>query len=47
MKQTYVTLNNRAQIPQFGLGVYMVHGDAATKPDTLSDSQLLPTLTTC
>ena len=31
MKQTYVTLNNRAQIPQFGLGVYMVHGDAATK----------------
>jgi diketogulonate reductase-like aldo/keto reductase len=31
MEQTYVTLNNGAQIPQFGLGVYMVQGDAATK----------------
>jgi len=31
MEQTYVTLNNGAQIPQFGLGVYMVQGDAATR----------------
>lgn len=31
MKQTYVTLNNGSKIPQFGLGVYMVQGDAATE----------------
>ena len=31
MKQTYVTLNNGSRIPQFGLGVYMVRGDEATK----------------
>jgi diketogulonate reductase-like aldo/keto reductase len=26
MEQTYVTLNNGAQIPQFGLGVYHDRG---------------------
>ena len=31
MEQTYITLNNGAQIPQFGLGVYLVPGDAAAK----------------
>lgn len=31
MTQTYVTLNNGAKIPQFGLGVYMINGDDATK----------------
>lgn len=31
MKQTYVTLNNGVKIPQFGLGVYMIQGDDATK----------------
>lgn len=30
-EQTYVTLNNGTKIPQFGLGVYMIQGDAATK----------------
>lgn len=30
-KQTYVTLNNGAKIPQFGLGVYMINGDEATE----------------
>ena len=29
--QTTVELNNGAKIPQFGLGVYMINGDAATK----------------
>lgn len=31
MNQTYVTLNNGLKIPQFGLGVYMIKGDEATK----------------
>lgn len=31
MNQTYVTLNNKSKIPQFGIGVYMVEGDANTK----------------
>jgi len=31
MEQTYVTLNNDCKIPQFGLGVYMIQGDADTK----------------
>jgi diketogulonate reductase-like aldo/keto reductase len=31
MEQTYVTLNNGAQIPQFGLGVFQIAGDDATK----------------
>lgn len=30
-EQTYVELTNGAKIPQFGLGVYMINGDAATK----------------
>ncbi|HJA46262.1 MAG TPA: aldo/keto reductase [Candidatus Limosilactobacillus excrementigallinarum] len=30
-KQTYVTLNNGTKIPQVGLGVYMINGDAATE----------------
>lgn len=30
-EQTKVTLNNGAQIPQFGLGVYMINGDDATE----------------
>lgn len=29
--QTYVTLNNGTKIPQVGLGVYMINGDAATE----------------
>jgi diketogulonate reductase-like aldo/keto reductase len=31
MEQTYVTLNNGTQIPQFGLGVFQIAGDNATK----------------
>jgi diketogulonate reductase-like aldo/keto reductase len=31
MEQTYVTLNNGAQIPQFGLGVFQIAGDTAAK----------------
>lgn len=31
MNQTYVTLNDGNKIPQFGLGVYMIPGDADTK----------------
>lgn len=31
MEQTYVTLNDENKIPQFGLGVYMVMGDANTE----------------
>jgi len=31
MNQTYIKLNNGCEIPQFGLGVFMVPGDAATK----------------
>ena len=30
-RQTYVTLNNGAVIPQFGLGVYQINGDDATR----------------
>ncbi|MGN1283623.1 MAG: aldo/keto reductase [Limosilactobacillus sp.] len=30
-EQTYVELANGVKIPQFGLGVYMINGDAATK----------------
>jgi len=30
-QQTYVTLNNGAIIPQFGLGVYQINGDDATR----------------
>lgn len=33
--QTYITLNNGCTIPQFGLGVYMVPGDEATKQNCL------------
>lgn len=35
MDQTYVTLNDGNQIPQFGLGVYMIPGDAQTKKTCL------------
>lgn len=31
MEQTFVTLNNGCKIPQFGLGVYMINGDANTE----------------
>lgn len=31
MEQTFITLNNGTKIPQFGLGVYMISGDSATK----------------
>lgn len=31
MEQTYVTLNNGCKIPQFGLGVFMIQGDADTQ----------------
>lgn len=31
MNQTYITLNNGVKVPQFGLGVFMVQGDALTK----------------
>ncbi|MDE7157277.1 MAG: aldo/keto reductase [Lachnospiraceae bacterium] len=31
MNQMYVTLNDGNKIPQFGLGVYMISGDADTK----------------
>lgn len=31
MSQTYITLNDGNKMPQFGLGVYMVQGDAATE----------------
>jgi diketogulonate reductase-like aldo/keto reductase len=35
MNQTYLTLNNGCKIPQFGLGVYMVPGEDATKKNCL------------
>lgn len=35
MTQTYLKLNDGNQIPQFGLGVYMVEGDALTKQNCL------------
>ena len=31
MNQTYVTLNNGAKIPQFGLGVFLINGDDETE----------------
>lgn len=31
MEQTYITLNDGCRIPQFGLGVYMIKGDADTE----------------
>ena len=31
MNQTYIKLNDGNRIPQFGLGVYQIEGDAATK----------------
>lgn len=31
MEQTFIKLNNGAEIPQFGLGVFMIQGDNATK----------------
>ncbi len=31
MKQTYLTLNNKLEIPQFGFGVYMIMGDDNTR----------------
>lgn len=37
--QTYVTLNNGARIPQFGLGVYMILGDLNTKEACLAPLQ--------
>lgn len=40
MTQTYITLNNGAKIPQFGLGVYMISGDANTKQACLEAFQL-------
>lgn len=30
MEQTYITLNDNHQIPQMGLGVYMIRGDQST-----------------
>lgn len=36
-EQTYIELTNGVKIPQFGLGVYMIDGDAATK-DAVSDA---------
>jgi diketogulonate reductase-like aldo/keto reductase len=40
MKQTYVTLNNGLKIPQFGLGVFMVTGDAAAEKTCLEAFEL-------
>lgn len=40
MTQTYITLNNGANIPQFGLGVYMISGDANTKQACLEALKL-------
>ncbi|MCD7839096.1 MAG: aldo/keto reductase [Erysipelotrichaceae bacterium] len=40
MNQTYVTLNNGLKIPQFGLGVYMIRGDEATKEACLKALEL-------
>jgi diketogulonate reductase-like aldo/keto reductase len=38
--QTYITLNNGCEIPQFGLGVYMVPGDETTKQNCLDAFKL-------
>ena len=40
MNQTYVTLNDGNKIPQFGLGVYMIMGDAPTKEACLEALKL-------
>lgn len=40
MEQTYVTLNNGCKIPQFGLGVYLIQGDADTKKACLEALKL-------
>ena len=40
MEQTYITLNNGMQIPQFGLGVYQIPGDEATKEACLTALKL-------
>lgn len=40
MEQTYVTLNNGCKIPQFGLGVYQIQGDADTKKACLKALEL-------
>ena len=40
MIQTYVTLNNGAKIPQFGLGVFQMPGDEATKAACLEAFKL-------
>ena len=40
MEQTYITLNNGLQIPQFGLGVYQIPGDEATKEACLTALKL-------
>ncbi|MEQ3170121.1 aldo/keto reductase [Dysosmobacter welbionis] len=40
MNQTYVTLNDGNKIPQFGMGVFMVEGDAATKEACLEAFKL-------
>jgi diketogulonate reductase-like aldo/keto reductase len=40
MEQTYVTLNNGCKIPQFGLGVYQIQGDAATEKACLEALKL-------
>lgn len=40
MNQTYVTLNDGNKIPQFGLGVYMILGDAQTKKACLEALKL-------
>lgn len=36
MSQTYITLNNGLKIPQFGLGVFQIEGDDATKKACLT-----------
>ena len=40
MNQTYVTLNDGNKIPQFGIGVYMIMGDAQTKKTCLEALKL-------
>jgi len=40
MEQTYVTLNNGCKIPQFGLGVFQIQGDADTKKACLEALKL-------
>lgn len=40
MEYTTITLNNGAQIPQFGFGVYMIRGDEETKKACLEAIRL-------